>query len=210
MTDMASTIVPKSDQWNADDFRAGPQTFTITAVTIKPGEQPVNIALDGTEKFYRPSKSMRRVLTEVWGRDAKAYVGRSLTLFRNPTIKFGPLQTGGIEISHVSHIDAPVSLTLATSRGKFKPFTVAPLVTPNPATQQKQPDLAQLREQARKEASYGRENFAEYWKRLSTPQQQSLKQFTDELKQIAEKADAAMQGAAEPPTPDREPGEDDE
>jgi hypothetical protein len=89
MNDMSQVIIPKSDQWNADDFIAGPQTFTITEVRISPGsEQPVSIVLEGTDKFYRPCKSMSRVLVQAWGPDAKAYIGRSLTLYRDPTVKW--------------------------------------------------------------------------------------------------------------------------
>lgn len=68
--------------------------------------------------------------------------------------------------------------------------------------------LEQLKAQARAEASYGTEMFREYWRRMSAPQQRSLKPITDELKVIAAAADAAMQDKAEPSTPDREPGED--
>jgi hypothetical protein len=50
---------------------------------------------------------MRRVLVAMWGAEASAYVGRSLTLFRDPDVKFGGMETGGIRISHATHIDAP-------------------------------------------------------------------------------------------------------
>ncbi len=129
MNDMSQVIIPKSDQWNADDFIAGPMTFTIADVKIAPGtEQPVNIVLDGTEKFFRPCKSMSRVLVGAWGADAKAYVGRSLTLYRDPEVKWGGMAVGGIRISHLSHIDGAKVMVLTATKGSRKPFKVMPLV----------------------------------------------------------------------------------
>lgn len=126
---MADVIVPKSDQWNADDFVAGPITFTIREVQIRGGqEQPVNILLDGSDKAYRPCKSMSRVLVHAWGPDAKVYIGRSLTLYTDPSVKWGGLEVGGIRISHMSHIDGKLQMALTATKGQRKPFVVMPLV----------------------------------------------------------------------------------
>lgn len=131
MNDMSQVIIPKSDQWNADDFISGPLTFTIREVRITPGsEQPVNIVLEGTDKFYRPCKSMSRVLVGAWGADAKAYVGRSLTLYRDPEVKWGGLAVGGIRISHMSHLDGAKTMVLTATKGNRKPFKVLPLAAP--------------------------------------------------------------------------------
>jgi hypothetical protein len=126
---MSQVIIPKSDQWNADDFIAGPATFTIQEVRISPGsEQPVSIVLEGTNKFYRPCKSMSRVLVQAWGPDARKYVGRSLTLYRDPTVKWAGMEIGGIRISHLSHIDGAKNMMLTATKGSRKPFKVLPLV----------------------------------------------------------------------------------
>lgn len=143
---MADVIVPKSDQWNSDDFIGGPMTFKIREVQIKGGqEQPVNILVEGSDKAFRPCKSMCRVLVSVWGADAKAYVGRSLTLYRDPSVKWGGMDVGGIRISHMSHIDKPETMALTTTRASRKPYTVKPLVvqenSPKLATPQQQKDL---------------------------------------------------------------------
>ncbi len=46
MNDMSQVIIPKSDQWNSDDFISGPMTFTIREVQINADtEQPVNVLL---------------------------------------------------------------------------------------------------------------------------------------------------------------------
>ena len=132
--DMAPTIVPKSDQLNADDLIGHAITATIISVTKGNAEQPVHINLEGFDgRPYKPSKSMRRVLVAAWGTDASKYAGRRLTLFRNPEIMFGKDKVGGIQISHLSHIDKPITLALTVSRGKKAPFTVQPLVEPKKA-----------------------------------------------------------------------------
>lgn len=127
--DMRSVIVPKSDQQNADDFISGPRTIKITGVAIQGGqEQPVAISFEGDSgKPYKPCKSMSRVLVASWGPDAKAYIGRSLTLYRDPTIKWGGLEVGGIRISHMSDIDTAMTMALTATKGSRKPFTVKPL-----------------------------------------------------------------------------------
>lgn len=129
MSDMSKVIIPKSDQWNADDFLVGPKTFTIKSVTIKGGqEQPVWMTLEGTEKFYRPCKGMCRVLVAVWGPDSSKYAGKSLTLYCNPKVRWAGMEVGGIEISHVTDIDAEMHIAVTVSKGKKKIHIVKPLV----------------------------------------------------------------------------------
>lgn len=130
MNDMNKVTEPKSDQWNFDDFQAGPLTFTIQSVRVKPGqEQPVEMTLDGTPKFYRPCKGMARVMVKAWGGDSSKYVGRSLTLYGDPTVKWGGVEVGGIRVSHMSDIESKVTLALTMSKSNRKPYTVLPLQT---------------------------------------------------------------------------------
>lgn len=129
MNDMTQVIVPRSDQVNADDFIGGPKTFTIEGVAINPGtEQPVNIKLAGEPRVWRPCKSMSRVLVAAWGPDAKVYAGRSLTLYRDPKVKWGGMEVGGIRVSHLSHIERDMLLQLTATKGKRAPHIVKPLV----------------------------------------------------------------------------------
>lgn len=126
--DLTETIAPRSDQLNADDLISGPVTVTITAVKPGAAEQPVDIVIaEFPGRAYRPSKSMRRVIVSAWGPNSNEYIGRSLTLYRDPSITFGKDAVGGIRISHLSHIDKPLKLALTVTRGKRAPFTVQPL-----------------------------------------------------------------------------------
>lgn len=133
MTDLSQTIAPKSDQLNADDLIAGPRTITVTRVSANPStaEQPIAVNYEGDNgKPWFPCKSMRRVMVYVWGKDGAPYVGRSLTLFRDPAVKFGGLEVGGIRISHMTDISEPVTMALTATRANRKPFTVKPLAAP--------------------------------------------------------------------------------
>ena len=126
--DMTRTIEPHSDQLNADDLMAGPVTVTITGVTRGTPEQPVNVELaEYPGRPYRPAKSMRRVLVAAWGKDSSVYTGRRLTLYRDPRVRFGREEVGGIRISHLSHIREPMTVMLTVTRGRRAPFTVQPL-----------------------------------------------------------------------------------
>ena len=128
MIDLRGTIKPKSDQLNADDLIGGPVTIRITGVTVGEGEQPVAISYEGDGgKPYKPGKSMRRVLVNLWGPDGAVYVGRSLTLYRDEEVVFGGVAVGGIRISHMSHLQRETTMALTATKAKRKPFTVRPL-----------------------------------------------------------------------------------
>jgi hypothetical protein len=126
--DMTPTLAAKSNQLTTDDLIAGPLTITITSVSAGTAEQPVAISYEGDGgKPWYPCKSMRRVLVAAWGADAKEYVGRGITLFRDPSVTYGGIQVGGIRISHLSGLDSPLSIALTVTRQKRSPYKVQPL-----------------------------------------------------------------------------------
>ncbi len=129
--DISKTIEPKSDQLNADSLIDGPITIKITDVKAIDAEtQPVSIYFEGdNNKPYKPSKGMRRVLVALWGADAKAFIGRSLTLYRDDEVRFGGVEVGGIRISHASHINEPTRVLETISKGKRRPVTIDVLKT---------------------------------------------------------------------------------
>lgn len=125
--DLTESIAPRSDQVNADDLIAGPITYTIKEVVGGKAESPFDFLLVETNRAYRPSKTMRRVIVNAWGPEAAAYAGRRLTLYREPTISFGGKVVGGIRISAMSHIDKPTEVMAQVTRGKREKFVVQPL-----------------------------------------------------------------------------------
>jgi len=139
--DMKQAIIPKSDQLNADDLISGDMTITITGVTVKGGqEQPVSISFEGDNgKPYKACKSMCRVMVAAWGPDSSKYVGRSMTLYRDPSVKWGGIAVGGIRISHMSHIDENMTMALTVTRANKKPYTVKVLSVAKNAAPQSHP-----------------------------------------------------------------------
>jgi hypothetical protein len=130
MIDMTRFIAARSDQLNADDLIDAPRTITITKVTAQPdaAEQPVSVHYEGDGgKPFKPCKTVRRIMVGVWGKDASKYVGRSMTLYRDPAVAFGGMQVGGIRVSHMSHIDSEKTVALQVTRGRKAPFKIKPL-----------------------------------------------------------------------------------
>ena len=128
--DMTQFTLAKGQQVNADDLISGPRTITITRVSGNEGnkEQPVAVFFDGDEgKPFMPCKTMRRLMVAAWGPDASTYSGRKVTLYRDPTVKFGGMETGGVRISHMSHIDADLKVALTSTCGKRGMVHVKPL-----------------------------------------------------------------------------------
>lgn len=162
MSDMSAVIVPKSDQINADDLIGGDLTIRITGVTVSPGQdQPVSMKFEGSQKVYRPCKSMARVMVAAWGPDSSVYVGRSLQLYRDPTVKWGGMDVGGIRIRAMSHMpnDRPMTMALTATKGSRKPYTVNPL-----AVQAAPPNRAAMTAEdavfiAKREAAKGGDHF---------------------------------------------------
>lgn len=213
MSDMSQVIEPKSDQINADTLIAGPMTVTITGVDVRSGqEQPVAISLQGTDLVYRPGKSMCRVLVAAWGPDANAYVGRSLTLYRDPTVKWGGMEVGGIRISNMSHMEIPMTLALTATKGSRKPFVVKPLVLDKPATQTKAAPtvrrwidgaltglLDACQDVAQVEAIQGSKAFLSAWKAATDAEKDAIDALVLTASSRFAANDPLMEGEQEPP-----------
>lgn len=194
--DMSQIIQPKSDQINADDMISGPMTVTIDAVNISPrDDQPISIKMQGMTKVFRPCKSMSRVMVQAWGADASKYAGRSMTLYRDPKVKWGGLEVGGIRISHMSHIDAPLQMMLTHTRSQRAPFKVSPLaISTEPP---KEPDNAL--ELAQAAADKGTGAFREWWTSEEGKSCRATAQANiDDLKKRAAEADPAPDEDAPP------------
>lgn len=129
MVDISDTTLAKSDQLNADDLIGGAITVKITKVTKDKGkDQPITINFEGDNgKPWKPSKGMRRVLIALWGKDSDNYIGKTVTLFRNPEVKWAGQAVGGIQISHASNISSDMTFSLTIAKSVKKPYTVKSL-----------------------------------------------------------------------------------
>lgn len=134
MTTLAEALAPRSDQLNADDLIAGPRTLKITNARIAKDGRDIKVIINfegDNGKPWKPCKTMGRAMVMAWAvTDEKQFIGKSVRVYRDPTVRFGDQgEVGGIRISHMSHIDKPVNVKLTVSQGKKGMFTFAPLPT---------------------------------------------------------------------------------
>jgi hypothetical protein len=122
------TIEKKTDQLNFEDFLGGvTRLVTITGVQRGNREQQYDLSIEGDDRYWRPAVTVLKQLVEAWGDDATTWPGHQALLYGDPTVKFGPDKVGGIRVSHVSHIDKPITASLTITRGKRGNFTLNPL-----------------------------------------------------------------------------------
>lgn len=195
---IAKTIVPNSQQLNADDLTAGPITITVTDVRQGEADQPVCICSDGRQP-YKPCKTMRRLLVSLWGDKASEWVGKRLTLYADPSVKWGGVAVGGIRISHVSGIDQPHTVMVTETRGKRKAMTVHPL----PDAQPPKPKPA---------AQTPPDAFLDHWrneaKKLRKPSLPIAKAIADAYQAHEDQRDSMLDEAAQLAESDSVPPED--
>lgn len=128
MTDISNlrdTIIPKSDQLNADDLVGTTMTITVTSVSRGNTESPliINYTNDGGRPF-KPCKTMRKLLIAAWGENGNDWAGRSMQLFCDDKVKWAGKEVGGIRISHLSHITKRMKLNLTATRGKKQQYEI--------------------------------------------------------------------------------------
>lgn len=183
--DLRDTIIPKSDQLNAEQLLGGPITVTVTDVRRGGGEeQPVVIHYDGDGgRPYKPCKSMRKVLVFAWGPDGTKWVGRSMTLYNRPDVKFGGEEVGGIRISHLSHIDRDIQISLTSTRGRKEQTRIRKL--------DEAQTVAGSRARLEAAARGGVNNLMAAWRATPTEHKRKIGPdgCPDELKAIAAAAD---------------------
>ena len=156
--DISESLAANSSQQNYDEYLAGPKTVTVAEVRQGTAEQPVEVHLvEHPGKPFKPAKSVRRVLAAAWGTDASQWTGRRLTIYGDPSVRYGGKEVGGLRVSHVSHIDKPITVALTVTRGKRAPFTVQPLpdAPPIPPIPEDVQSLAQYQDYYRHRAQNG-------------------------------------------------------
>lgn len=134
MSDISHTIIAKSDQLNAGDLFGGAITVQVVAVNVaKSADQPVSIKIDGDHQPYKPCLSMRRILAKLWGLDSSSWVGRSMTLYCDETVRWAGAAVGGIRISHLTNIGGKEEVTVRASSKHTTVYTIMPLSVDKPA-----------------------------------------------------------------------------
>lgn len=194
VSDLRDTIVPKSDQINAEQLLGGPLTITVTGVSRGTADQPVVVNyMDDGGRPYKPCKSMRKLIIFAWGEDGAQWVGRSMTIYNKQDVKWGGVAVGGIRISHMSHIERDIALSLTATKGKKEPYTVKRLAEPvraasAPVSDDYESQRIDLMSVA---AQQGLEAFKAAWNALTPAARKGIgSAFRDEQAARATEADA--------------------
>ncbi len=193
VTNLKDTIVAKSSQLNADDLIAGSMQIKITSV--KRGDskdQPIDICFEGDDgKPFKPCKTLRKLLVFAWGENGNDWIGKSAVLYRDANVKWGGVAVGGIRISHLSHIDRDISLSLAETKGKKSTVNVKRLVEQEPpaAPAVTDAEIEVAVKQLGIAANSGMAALGAEWGKLSAPIKKSLGKCPDSLKAVAAAVD---------------------
>lgn len=107
MASVSQAMKAKSDQLNFIDIGESEIIITIESVTVSNTDQPVSVFYNNCgNRPYRPSKGMIRVLAGAWGDDTDSWIGKSIQLFGDKTVKWAGQEVGGLRVKALSHIDA--------------------------------------------------------------------------------------------------------
>ena len=129
--DLGPLTAAKVDRVTGDGLIAGPRTITITSVEAEvfEGKQIASLGFAGDDRMpYKPCKTMLRLIAAVWGPRTSQWVGKSMTLYRDPKVTFGADTPGGVRISHMSDMGGDAQIILTLKKGKKGVVSVKPLV----------------------------------------------------------------------------------
>lgn len=107
MANVKQAMQSKSDQLNYVDVGNGSLIALIESVHVtNSDQQPITINFAGCNgKPYKPNKGMIRVLAGAWGEESDCWVGKTIKITGDPTVKWGGEEVGGLVIGALSHVD---------------------------------------------------------------------------------------------------------
>lgn len=199
VSNLRSTIIPKSDQLNADQLLGQDMIVTITGVSLASSpDQPVIIHYEGENgRPFKPCKTVRKILIALWGEDGNQWIGRTMHLYCDEKVKWAGEEVGGIRIKALSHIDRDKDISLTETRGKkvkarimkFTPENNAAYVTPLPPFD-KTVCLKSLNDAAQK----GTADLLAVWNTLTKEAKTAVKDDMPAIKTEAAKHDTVPDG----------------
>lgn len=125
---MRVDIKKNTDQLNYEDFLGG-VTRVVTIAKVEKGrkEAQYDISIEEDDRYWRPPATILKLLKLAYGEEGADWVGKKAMLYGDPDVKMKGVKVGGIRVSHLSHIDGPLTASLTVTRGQTAVFTVDPL-----------------------------------------------------------------------------------
>lgn len=127
MANIGSTIKAKSDQLNAGDLIGGGVTVTVKSASLGGRDQPLSIELQEDYQTFKPCLSMRRVLAKIWGLESDDWIGKQMTLYCDPSVKWAGKEEGGIRISHMEGVKVTVPVTVRKNKRETMTYNIEAL-----------------------------------------------------------------------------------
>jgi hypothetical protein len=128
MADISEAAQANSNQLNAMDIMGCEPVLTVEQVrlTNESGKKTAWIHYHGCNgRPWRVSTGMVRILMAGWGNDSDHWIGKSVQVFMEPTVKYAGKEVGGIRIRAMSDINARgINATLTISRTQRVPYPV--------------------------------------------------------------------------------------
>lgn len=187
ISNLRDTIVPKSDQLNAEQLLSAPMTLLVTDIKRGSGvDQPVIVSyLNDEGRPYKPCKTCRKILIFAWGDDGSEWIGKRMTLYCDPDIKFGGVKVGGIRISHLSNIERDMAVSLNVTKGKKGEFIIKKLADIR--------SISEMKALLSEAAKGGVRDLQAMWKKLNADERGCFGDACpDEFKKVAKDFDDAV------------------
>ena len=107
MANVKQAMQSKSDQLNYVDVGNGSLIALIESVHVtNSDQQPITINFAGCNgKPYKPNKGMIRVLAGAWGEESDCWIGKTIKITGDPTVKWGGEEVGGLVVGALSDIN---------------------------------------------------------------------------------------------------------
>jgi hypothetical protein len=197
VSDVSDTTEAKSNQLGASDFTGGvTKNIKITKVSRIAESKGLilNYENENGKPFY-PCKTVRRILQHFWTKDAKLWVGKSMTLFCDPEVTYGGEKTGGVRVSHLSDIKKQETISLRKTNKSVASLTIKPLVVAPVTVAAKEVApvseiiIGALESVGAMMAASGISAYKNWLAGLTPEQKASIKQYHSEWSRVAKEAD---------------------
>lgn len=130
---MREFLTIKTDRFNYEHFISGPKTLKVSRLgkKVDQGKPRLLVFFEGHEDtpYWVPLGMAKCIASpDGWGESPFAdWVGRSMTLFGEPTVQYGGKELGGVRVSHLSHIEKPYTTKISIRRGVRIDYEILPL-----------------------------------------------------------------------------------
>ena len=134
MANVSQAMQAKSDQLNAVDIMGSEPVITVRDVQVRGGVQPVWVFFHGdNNRPWKPSKGMIRILAAGWSNESDNWIGKSVQIYMEQSVKYAGQEVGGIRIRAMSDIPQKgIIATIALNKQKREPCKISHLSMERP------------------------------------------------------------------------------